>query len=72
MAIDSAAPHQFTFTPAMSLFVTCDTEEETEKVFEKLAEGGMVMMALGAYPFSKKFGWVQDRFGVSWQVSVKL
>jgi predicted 3-demethylubiquinone-9 3-methyltransferase (glyoxalase superfamily) len=70
MAIDSAGPHQFTFTPAMSLYVSFDSDNELDEVFQKLSEGGMVMMGLQAYPFSKKFGWVQDRFGVSWQLNL--
>lgn len=70
MCIDSNVKHDFTFTPAISLFVTCDTEEEIDRVFAKLSEGGVVYMPLAAYPFSKKFGWVGDKFGVSWQLSL--
>ncbi|WP_256942115.1 VOC family protein, partial [Bacillus thuringiensis] len=50
MCIDSYVNHNFTFTPAMSLYVTCDTEEEIETVFHKLAQDGAVLMPLGAYP----------------------
>jgi len=70
MCIDSYVSHGFTFTPAMSLFVTCDSEEEINGLFENLSAGGQVMMPLGAYPFSKKFAWMSDRFGVSWQLSL--
>ncbi|SHN84897.1 VOC family protein [Desulfitobacterium chlororespirans] len=69
MCIDSHVRHEFTFTPAMSLYVTCDTEEEIDKVFEKLSEGGKILMPLGSYPFSERFGWVNDKYGVSWQLS---
>jgi len=69
MCIDSSIKHNFTFTPAISLYVTCDTKEEVERVFARLSEGGIVLMPLGEYPFSKKYAWVQDRFGVSWQLS---
>ncbi|ATL49224.1 hypothetical protein COR50_19725 [Chitinophaga caeni] len=69
MAIDSHVKHQFTFTPAISLFVNCTQEEEIEKLYKALSEGGGVLMPLGAYGFSKKFTWVNDRFGVSWQIS---
>jgi predicted 3-demethylubiquinone-9 3-methyltransferase (glyoxalase superfamily) len=68
MCIDSAVKHNFTFTPAISLFVECDGSEEVERLFQKLSEGGKVLMPLDAYPFAKRFGWVNDRFGVSWQV----
>jgi len=60
--------HEFTFTPSMSLFVACETEAEIEDLFEKLSQGGKVLMPLESYPFSPKFGWVNDRFGVSWQL----
>ena len=69
MCIDSYVKHGFTFTPAMSLYVTCDTEEEIDKVFEKLSEGGKILMPLGSYPFSERFGWVNDKYGVSWQLT---
>ncbi|MDM5155634.1 VOC family protein [Bacillus sp. DX1.1] len=70
MCIDSSVKHGFTFTPAISLYVTCDTEEEIERVFEKLSQDGTVLMPLAAYPFSEKFCWVGDKFGVSWQLSL--
>lgn len=60
----------FKFTPAISLFVNADTEEEIDALWEKLKEGGLVLMGLNAYPFSRKFGWVQDKFGLSWQLSL--
>lgn len=69
MCIDSFVNHDFTFTPAMSLYVTCETEEEIEIVFNKLAQDGAVLMPLGSYPFSKKFGWLNDKYGVSWQLT---
>jgi len=70
MCIDSYVSHGFTFTPAMSLFVDCDSEEEIDGLFENLSAGGQVMMPLGAYPFSKKFAWLSDKFGVSWQLTL--
>jgi predicted 3-demethylubiquinone-9 3-methyltransferase (glyoxalase superfamily) len=69
MCMDSPIKHEFTFTPAISLFVTCETESEVDELFEKLSQGGEVLMPLDSYPFSKKFAWVADRFGVSWQLS---
>ncbi|ABX41777.1 SDR family NAD(P)-dependent oxidoreductase [Lachnoclostridium phytofermentans] len=69
MCIDSYIKHEFTFTPAMSLYVTCDTREEIDRLFEKLSEGGNILMPLGSYPFSERFGWVNDKYGVSWQLT---
>lgn len=68
--IDSPAPHAFTFTPSASLFVECADEAELDKAFAALSEGGGVLMPPNNYGFSKKFTWVNDRFGVSWQLNV--
>lgn len=70
VAFDSPVKHEFTFTPSISLFVECESEEELDAAYAKLAEGGQALMALGDYGFSKKFGWVNDRFGVSWQLNL--
>ena len=67
---DSPVHHEFTFTPSISLFVDCSSEEEIDRLYAALSEGGAVMMELAAYPFADKFGWVADRFGVSWQLSL--
>ena len=69
MCIDSPIEHQFSFTPSFSIFVTCDNEEEIDHLFQTLSEGGKVLMPLDNYGFSKKFGWINDRFGVSWQLN---
>lgn len=70
MCIDSNVKHAFSFTPSFSIYVTCDTEAEIDTLFEKLSVGGQALMPLGNYGFSKKFGWLNDRFGVSWQVNL--
>ncbi|WP_074078361.1 VOC family protein [Microvirga massiliensis] len=70
MAIDSAFPHSFNFTPSISLFVECDTEEEITLLYDALLEGGSALMPLGDYGFSRRFGWLNDRFGVSWQINL--
>ncbi|KRD20103.1 MULTISPECIES: VOC family protein [unclassified Streptomyces] len=70
MCIDSPVQHDFTFTPAVSLFVQCQDEAELDRLFAALAEQGAVLMPLGDYGFSPKFGWVNDRFGVSWQLNL--
>jgi predicted 3-demethylubiquinone-9 3-methyltransferase (glyoxalase superfamily) len=70
MCIDSNIEHAFTFTPAMSIYVNCETEAEIDQLFEVLSHDGQVMMPLDRYPFSEKFAWLADRFGVSWQLSL--
>lgn len=71
MCIDSSLEHDFSFTPAISLYVTCYTQKEIEQAYEQLLEGGDVLMPLDAYPFSEKFGWLTDKFGVSWQLNLQ-
>ena len=68
---DSPPQHDFTFTPAISIFVDCESEAELEAAYAVLASGGDVLMPLGEYGFSTKFGWVNDRFGVSWQLNLE-
>jgi predicted 3-demethylubiquinone-9 3-methyltransferase (glyoxalase superfamily) len=70
MCIDSSIEHDFTFTPAISLYVNCETETEIDRLFKKLSQAGQVLMPLDHYPFSVKFAWVADRFGVSWQLNL--
>ncbi|GGR83504.1 VOC family protein [Streptomyces humidus] len=70
MCIDSPVKHDFTFTPAVSLFVQCQDEAELNRLYAALAERGTVLMPLGDYGFSPRFGWVNDRFGVSWQLNL--
>lgn len=68
--IDSPIAHAFGFTPSFSLFAECETLDELERAFGQLAEGGSVLMPLDDYGFSRRFGWVTDRFGVSWQLNL--
>ena len=63
-------PHDFDFTPSASLCLALKDERAVADTFAKLADGGTVLMPLDSYDFSHCFGWVQDRFGVSWQLSV--
>ena len=69
MCSDSPVGHGFTFTPSSSTFVDFDSVAEMERVFGILSDGGQVLMPLNNYGFSEKFGWVNDRFGVSWQLN---
>ena len=70
MCIDSPAKHAFTFTPSFSFFVDLVTEEELERIAAILGEGGAVLMPLDNYGFSRKFTWLSDRYGVSWQLNL--
>ncbi len=70
MCIDSHVKHQFTFTPSFSIYVACQTEEEIGELYEKLLEDRQALMPLGNYGFSRKFGWLNDRYGVSWQLNL--
>ena len=70
MCTDSAVRHDFTFTPAISLYVECDSEDEIDSLYAALGDGGGALMPLGSYGIGSKFGWVSDRFGVSWQLSL--
>ena len=49
---------QYTFTPAISLFVNCETQKEVDELWEKLSEGGR----------KDRCGWLQDKYGLSWQI----
>lgn len=60
----------FTVNPVISFYVVMDTEEEVNASWEQLCNNGKVLMPLDKYPWSNRYGWVQDRFGVSWQLSV--
>jgi predicted 3-demethylubiquinone-9 3-methyltransferase (glyoxalase superfamily) len=57
----------FTFSPAVSFFVSNGSAEEIDDLWKKLSAGGKTLMELGKYPFGEKYGWLIDRFGVSWQ-----
>ncbi|MEJ2708731.1 MAG: VOC family protein [Anaerolineales bacterium] len=70
MCIDSNVEHDFTFTPAISLYVNCETEAKIDELFEKLSHNGQILMPLDRYPFSEKFAWLADKFGVSWQLNL--
>lgn len=71
MVSENTMDHQFGFTPSISVYVNCEDENELTSLFNKLSEGGVVMMPLDDYGFSKKFGWTSDKYGVSWQLNLK-
>lgn len=63
----SAGP-LFKFNPSISFHVKCKTTREVDKLWKKLSKGGKVLMELGKYPWSEKYGWLQDNYGLSWQI----
>lgn len=58
----------FQFTPAISFMVNCETAAEVDALWAKLSDGGTAMMELGSYPFSERYGWLKDKYGVTWQL----
>ena len=70
IAFDGGRAHDFTFTPAVSIWLDLETEAELGALVDVLADGGKVLMPLGDYGFSRSFAWVDDRFGVSWQLNL--
>jgi len=66
-ALLSAGPF-FKFTPALSFSVACGTKEEADRIWNVLREGGSELMPLGEYPFSERYGWLSDKYGLSWQI----
>jgi predicted 3-demethylubiquinone-9 3-methyltransferase (glyoxalase superfamily) len=66
MAI-SAGP-LFKFNPSVSFHIRCGTKQEVDAIWERLSPGGKVLMPLDAYPFSERYGWLEDKYGLSWQV----
>ena len=70
LANDSPPVHDFDFTPSTSTFVTVDSADEVGRLTAALGEDGKVLMPANDYGFSQRFGWAQDRFGVSWQINL--
>ena len=70
ICIDTPIKHDWDFTPAVSIFVDCESEEELERLYAALAADGQILMPLDNWGFSQRFGWVSDRFGVSWQLNL--
>ncbi|MCS3879675.1 VOC family protein [Gordonia amarae] len=67
---DSFIQHEWNITPAISLMIDCESADEQQRLFASLSEGGAVYMPLDDYGFGP-FGWVGDRFGVTWQLGLK-
>jgi predicted 3-demethylubiquinone-9 3-methyltransferase (glyoxalase superfamily) len=60
----------FEITPAISFFVNCESEQEINSLWNKLSKGGTVLIGLNNFPFSERFGWLKDKFGVTWQLMI--
>jgi predicted 3-demethylubiquinone-9 3-methyltransferase (glyoxalase superfamily) len=67
---DSYVSHAFDFTPSMSIWIETDAAGELDRLFAALGAGGDVLMPVADYGFSARFGWLTDRFGVSWQLNL--
>lgn len=67
---DSPIPHEFDFTPSFSFFIDLESAAELDRLAEALQEDGEVMMPPNDYGFSERFAWVEDRYGVSWQLNL--
>lgn len=70
ICIDSPPVHTFDFTPSVSFFFECDSEPQLDTLFDALSDGGQVFMPVAEYPFARRYAWLSDRFGVSWQLSL--
>ncbi|UZH55238.1 VOC family protein [Salinimicrobium tongyeongense] len=69
LALNGGPP--FKFNPSISLFVVCDNEEEINRLWNALFEGGEVLLPLDSYDWSERYGWLQDRYGLNWQLMLK-
>ncbi|CRH17276.1 VOC family protein [Carnobacterium maltaromaticum] len=61
---------EFKATPSISYMVTCTSETQLQVLWQELSEGGKLLMNLAIYPGVGQFGWLEDRFGISWQFSL--
>ena len=71
MASENTANHKFSFTPAISIFIECDSEDEIRRIHKEISKDGVEHMPLDNHGFSKLFAWVEDRYGVSWQLNLE-
>lgn len=70
VCIDSPVQHEWNMTPGIAPFIECDDDTEIEQLFDALAAGGTIHMPLDNYGFGRRFGWVEDEFGVSWLLNI--
>jgi predicted 3-demethylubiquinone-9 3-methyltransferase (glyoxalase superfamily) len=67
---DIAPWHEFSFSPAITVYVRCGSDDEFDRLYEGLSSGGKVRLPTGSYGFSPKFAWVDDQFGISWRLNL--
>jgi predicted 3-demethylubiquinone-9 3-methyltransferase (glyoxalase superfamily) len=60
----------YKLNPSISIFVNCESIPETNTVWSKLIDGGKALMPIDKYPWSERYGWLQDKFGLTWQISI--
>ncbi len=70
LCTDSPPVHAFSFTPSFSIWIETESHDELERLFAALSDGGTHLMPMDNYGFSQRFGWVNDRHGVSWQLNL--
>ncbi len=70
IALNGGPVKDFTFNASLSFFINCDSLDEINTLWTKLSDGGKVLMEFKKYPFSEKYGWLQDKFGISWQLNL--
>jgi predicted 3-demethylubiquinone-9 3-methyltransferase (glyoxalase superfamily) len=70
IALNGGPVKEIFFTPSISFYVPCKTQKEVDILWKNFSPGGKVLMKLDKYPFSEKYGWIQDRFGISWQLNL--
>jgi predicted 3-demethylubiquinone-9 3-methyltransferase (glyoxalase superfamily) len=58
----------FKMNPSISFHIKCDSIEKVDSYYKRLSNGGKILMELNEYPFSKRYAWIEDKYGVSWQI----
>ena len=71
MISDSFVSHEWKITPGISFFMDADSEQQLQSLADKLSTGGKVHMPAGNYGFSTLFAWVEDQFGINWQLNLE-
>ena len=71
MISDSFVSHEWNITPGISFFMDTDSEQQLQSLADKLSFGGKVHMPAGNYGFSTLFAWVEDQFGINWQLNLE-